>query len=323
MTGPALPDRLAAALAANVTPVIVTGGGGWIGMAVLDLLERLLGPAFAARVLVYGSRRRKLTLPSGSVVDCAELGELAAYDGAPPLILHQACLTKDRVAELGVEAFLDGNQAIRETVLRLIQSHGASGLFLPSSGAVYGPGRSLTPDRLANPYGASKLQDEAAFAELAGQSGFPLVTARVFNLAGRFINKPQAYALASFLLALLEGRPIDIRAAGRVVRSYVHVEDLLLLSLGALLLQPDESSRLFDTEGERSVEVQELAELARDLLNRPEIEIRRAAFDGRVDDVYVGEGVAMRALAAELGLRMRTLDEQILDTVAYLKRQLS
>jgi UDP-glucuronate decarboxylase len=314
--------RLAATLARNAAPVIVTGGGGWLGMASLDLLERLLGPAFPARVRVYGSNRRNLTLPSGASFACAALGDLADYEGPPPLILHHACLTKDRVAALGVDAFLAGNDAIRAEVVGLIRRCGALGVFLPSSGAVYGPDRSTTPDPQGNPYGASKLQDEAAFAEIAATVGAKLVIARVFNLAGPFINKPEAYALASFLAALLEDRSIEIRAAGRVVRSYIHVEDLLLLSLGGLMLSGREVCH-FDTEGECTVEVQELAERTRALLGKPEIEILRAAFDGRPDDVYVGDGAAMRVLARDLGIVLRHLDAQIQDTAAYLVGRLA
>ena len=319
MTRPALSDRIVAALAADPAPIVVTGGGGWLGQATLDLLDQALGSTLPGRVFVYGSRPRVLPLRSGRSIACAALPTLAAYAGPPPLLLHYACLTKDRVAALGPAAFLAGNAAIRDTVAALVRRYGARGIFLPSSGAVYGPGRSVEPDPDTNPYGAAKLLDEACFAALAAAAGAPLVLARVFNLAGPFINKPEAYALASFLVALIANRPVEIRARGRVFRSYLHVGDLLWLALGALLLAPATEPVRFDTEGEVTVEVEALARRAAALLGRPDAPIDRAAPDGRADDVYVGDGSAMRGLARLLGLPLRDLDTQIVDTAGWLR----
>lgn len=301
---PALFARIAAALAAEPVPIVLTGGGGWLGQATLDLLDRAIGPALPQRVRVYGARARLLPLRSGRSVACHALPALADYAGPPPLLLHYACLTKDRVGGLGAAAFLAGNADIRDAVAAHVERCGTRGIFLPSSGAVYG----------ADPYGAAKRLDEARFAALA--AGAPFVLARVFNLAGPFINKPERYALADFLLALIGRRRIDIRAAGLVFRSYTHVEDLLLLALGALLLA---DGARFDTAGEITIELEALAHRAASLLGCPDVPISRAVPDGRADDVYVGDGTAMRALAAGLGLPLRGLDAQILDTAAYLR----
>lgn len=311
MRQPALFARIAAALAAESAPIVLTGGGGWFGRATLDLLDQVLGPALDGRVLVYGSHARSLPLRSGRAVECRALHTLADYAGAPPLLLHYACATKDRVAGLGAAPFLAINAEIRDSVAALIERRGVRGIFLPSSGSVYDTGE--------NPYGLSKLLDEDRFAALAGRAGAPIVLARVFNLAGPYINKHQVYALASFLVALIEGRPIEIRARGRVVRSYLHVGDLLLLALGSLLLSPGTGPVRFDTQGAETIEVEALAHRAAALLGRADLPIHRAAPDGRADDVYVGDGTAMRELAAALDLPLRDLDTQILDTASYLK----
>jgi len=311
MRQPALFTRIAAALAAETAPIMLTGGGGWFGQATLDLLDTVFGPALGARVFVYGSHARSLPLPSGRRVECQALSALADYAGAPPLLLHYACATKDRVAGLGATRFLAINAEIRDAVAALIERRGARGIFLPSSGSVY--------DSAENPYGVSKLLDEDRFAALAGRAETPIVLARVFNLAGPFINKHEVYALASFLVAMIQGRPIEIHARGRVIRSYLHVGDLLLLALGTLLLSPAAGPVRFDTQGAETIEIEALARRAAALLGRPDLPIHRAAPDGRADDVYVGDGTAMRGLATALDLPLRDLDTQILDTASYLK----
>jgi nucleoside-diphosphate-sugar epimerase len=315
-----LHKRLAAALSAGTAPVIVTGASGWLGRATLNMLRDLLGECFDTRVLAFGSYARDVLLPGGIRVGCRALADLAAYDGPPPLIIHHACLTKDRVSALGADAFLGINDGIRDQLTDLVKRRGAVGFFLPSSGAVYGPGRNLAQDAAANPYGVSKLRDETRFSVLAQEGGFPLVIARVFNMSGPFINKPEAYALASFLVALKAGRPVEIRATRRVVRSYVHAGDLLLLVLGALLLRPMEDPLLFDTEGELAIEVGDLARRCAAVLGVPGASICRPNLEDLPDDVYVGEGAVMRKLAAELSLQLRPLDTQIADTAADLCR---
>jgi UDP-glucuronate decarboxylase len=314
----ALHKRLSAALSAGTAPVIVTGAGGWLGRVTLDLLCDLLGERFDTRVMAFGSHARDILLPGGRQLYCRALADLAAYDGPPPLIIHHACLTKDRVGALGADAFLAINASIRDQLSELIRRCGTAGFFLPSSGAVYGPGRNLTEDAAANPYGVSKLRDEVHFSDVARRGGFPLVIARVFNMSGPFINKPEAYALASFLTALQAGRPIEIRATRRVVRSYVHAGDLLLLVLGALLLRPMADPLLFDTEGELAIEVGDLARRCVRVLGVAEAAIHRPNPENLPDDVYVGDGATMRTLAAALSLPLRPLDTQIADTAAGL-----
>ncbi len=299
----ALTARLRAALAANSAPIIITGGGGWLGQASLHLLDSLL-PGLE-RVRVYGARARTLVLRSGRRIAGEELAALARYDGPPPLFLHYACLTKDRLAGMEAAAFLAGNAEIRETVAGFVARRGAAGFFLPSSGAAYTPG----------PYGEAKLLDEARFAALPIPR---LVIARVFNLAGPFINKTATYAMADFCSRLVAGQDIEIRARSRVVRSYVHIEDLLRLALGLLLLGP-EGEQKFDTAGEAAVEVEELARRAAILLLRPEAQIHRASPDGSPDDIYVGDPAAIRAIADRIDLSLHDLNTQIIDTAKYLR----
>jgi len=296
-----LTTRLRAALTQNSAPIIITGGSGWLGQATLHLLDSLHA---LDRVRVYGSQARMLLLRSGAKIACDELPALTRYDGPPPLLLHYACLTKDRLAGMGEDMFAAGNTKIRETIAGLIERRGVSGMFLPSSGAAYAPG----------PYGEAKRLDEARFSE----AKIPrLVIARIFNLAGPFINKTETYAIADFCSRLIAGEDIEIRARSKVIRSYVHIEDLLLLALGLLVLGPEKKQK-FDTAGEVEVEVGQLARRAASLL-RPEARILRPPPDGSPDDIYTGNPAAMRAAAAGLGVPLRDLDTQIKDIAHYLR----
>jgi hypothetical protein len=92
-----------------------------------------------------------------------------------------------------------------------------------------------------------------------------------------------------------------------------------MLALAISLLVRGESAGPIDTGGEPEIEIGALALRAARLLGRSDLAIRRPDFAAGPPDVYVGAGGPYAALAEAAGLRLRTLDEQILETAAYLK----
>ena len=315
-----LPTAIAESLGSSEARILVTGAGGWIGSATLEILAQALGPEeFRRRVRAFASRGRRLDLRAGLSVELAGLESLAAVEAGPAMLLHYAFLTREKASAMGIEAYRQANAGISETVAKAVARLKPLGMFLASSGAVYGPGRAFDEDIGRNPYGVLKRRDEILFAEACRAAGTRLAIARIFNLSGPYINKLDSYALASFLVDALTGRPIAIRAAQRVERSYVHVGDVAALALAALL-EPGAEALTFDTAGERVVEMGELAVLVRDALGRPDLEIHRPPVDaGRPVDRYVGDGTAMSALARRRGITLLDLPDQIRRTAEYLR----
>jgi UDP-glucuronate decarboxylase len=315
-----LPPAIAQSLRSSDTHILVTGAGGWIGSATLEILAQALGPAdFRRRVRAFASRARRLELRGGVPVELADLEGLARVEAGPAILLHYAFLTREKASAMGIEAYRAANARISDRVAEAVARLRPRGMFLASSGAVYGPGRAFDQDVARNPYGVLKRRDELLFADACRAAGTSLAVARIFNLSGPYINKLDSYALASFLVDALAGRPIAIRAAQRVERSYVHVGDVAGLAL-AVLLEPGGEAVTFDTAGERFVEVGELATLVRDVAGGPGLEIRRPPVEAdRPADRYVGDGGAMAALARRYGLALLDLPEQIRRTAEYLR----
>jgi nucleoside-diphosphate-sugar epimerase len=192
-------------------------------------------------------------------------------------------------------------------------------MFLASSGAVYRADRSIETDLTANPYGVLKHRDETVFADACAAAGTKLVTARVFNLAGEYINKLGNYALSSFILDALAGRPIVVRATRPVERSYMYVGDVVTLAL-TCLLDNEPAPPVFDTVGERVVEVGELAELVRDKCGQRDIPIQRAPRDDTLTaDRYVGDIGTMRRALGLRQLAFKRLSRQIEATAGFLR----
>jgi len=276
-------------------PVVVTGAGGWLGRAALELAH-----AKGATLHAFGSTERTQTV-AAEAITVRPLTALADLHIENALVLHTAFLTREHAGENNYAA---KNREISATVETFIHRNGARGVFVPSSGAVYAPP--------PNPYGEGKLEDEARFAAL----GVPCVAIRVFNLAGPFINKLESYALACILRDLLAKRPVTLRAAHPVWRGYAHVNDVLRLALGLLLRGV--SPPVFDSFGE-PVELSDLAARAARLLNKP-LTLHRPEWQNGAPDFYLGDAAAFLEHASSIDLEPTSLDQQILDTASYLGR---
>jgi UDP-glucuronate decarboxylase len=306
----ALPPNLRLALQESLCPIIVTGTGGWLGQAALTALHGVFGADLPARVQAFSAAPHPLPRFGLSPLPYAALDRLRAE---PALILHFAFRTKGHAAEPG---YVETNRAIAATMRGFIARNGARGLFIPSSGAVYGRDGRPHGDLAADPYGALKYEDELSFGALAGRHGIPLVTTRIFNLAGPCMNNLTGYALSCIITDILRSGPIQLRATRPVWRAYAHVGDVLAIVL-SLLLQ-EQSPAVFDTGGE-AVELSTLAARAARLLTGAKMPIVRPDWEGGIPDRYLGDGDSYAQAAAAAGITPRALDEQILDTADYIK----
>jgi nucleoside-diphosphate-sugar epimerase len=228
-----------------------------------------------------------------------------------------AYLTKDRAEVMSDEEYRAGNLAIREQVLSALDPIGTDRLFVASSGAAY---RADDPE--ASPamrsYGELKATDEREFASWAQAMGRRLVTSRIFSLSGAYINKPETYAMASFVLDALADRPITIRAERPVYRSYVAVRELLALVL-QLLAEKDSELVSFDSGGE-PVEMAELAATVLKVVGGAGMARPRFAASAPADH-YHGDREKYLRLLASFQMQHVALEAQVAETANFLVHQ--
>jgi len=302
------------ALRGNSSPIIVTGAGGWLGQAALEALEGALGEAMPGRVTAFANTAKALSLRSGRVIPAHNYAALGALVMDPALILHFAFRTRGFAGE---EGYIETNRGITRTMQRFIARNGAFGMFVPSSGAVYGPDRVPHQNLPADPYGALKYEDELVFGALARQYGFPAAIIRIFNLAGPCMNNLTGYALACIITDVLRGGPVRLRAAHPVLRGYAHVGDVLNIALSLLLGRHE--LPVFDSAGEPALEIGELAQLASRLIAGEELPVSRPDWQGGTPDRYLGDMQSYAAAARLAGVTLRPLEEQIRDTAGYIR----
>ncbi|MEG3087842.1 NAD-dependent epimerase/dehydratase family protein [Sphingomonas sp. PB4P5] len=308
-----LEAEVAKALAHNDRHIAITGASGWIGRATLDLLERTLGDAFATRVSCYGSSARAIDIGEGRVVSQHALSDLAQLGSGPVWLLHFAFQTKERADEMSEDAYRAANQAIADTVLDALDRIDVEAVFVASSGAA---GKADDPAATAGMrlYGAMKRDDEARFSAWASERGRRAVIGRIFNLTGPYINKHDAYAIASFIRDAQAARPIAVHAPRAVIRGYVAIRELMSLVFALLGVAPDAVVR-FDSGGE-ALELGEVARIVAQTLGGGPV--ARAAIIDAVADRYVGDSAAYAALLDQHGIRPVALDQQVRETGRYM-----
>lgn len=290
--------------------IVVTGAGGWIGLATLELLKSALGDAFAGRVCAFGSSNRDLRLRDGTTIAQRPLSALADLPPVPTIVLHLAFLTKDLAEAMTKSDYRAANRAIDDRVLGALDRIDARAIFVASSGAA----ASTNPAPAMQRYGSLKREQEQRFADWAGHIGKRAVISRLFNLSGPYINKQSSYALAAFIRDALDGGPIVIRAPHRVIRSYVAIRELMSLVF-ALLLDGSAKITRFDSGGE-PIEMQAIAEAVAAQVGN--VTISRPPLDPTASDDYVGDAAGYAALLHTHRIAPVTFVQQVAETIDYL-----
>ena len=254
--------------------IVVTGGAGFIGSHLVDLLVEAGRQVTVIDNLTSGStanlaarlQRGHIRLVTGSILDAGLLDrELRGAD----LVFHLA-------AAVGVGrivgdplASLRTNLAGTEQVLGACERHGCA-LVLASSSEVYGKEPAFpireSGDRVLGPttvprwsYAAAKAVDEHLLFSCTAR-GLRGSAVRYFNSYGpRLDRRGSASVVAVFLRQALAGEPITLHGDGRQTRCFTYVSDTVRGTLAAAA--PEGRGQVFNIGSAAEISVAELAEM--------------------------------------------------------------
>ena len=246
------------------SPVLVTGGAGYIGSHAVLALHDQGWPVVVADNLSNGRRE---AVPDGVSLLEVDVGDAAAME---PLlkqhgigaIMHFAgsIVVPESVSD--PHFYYRNNTVASHALIGAAMAAGVRHILFSSTAATYGAPDTVpidedTPTRPINPYGHSKLMTEQMLRDCAAAYRFNYGALRYFNVAGADPQgrSGQAGKGATHLLkvaceAAIGKRPhVDVFGTdyptpdGTCIRDYIHVSDLAdahVLALEALIASPGE-----------------------------------------------------------------------------------
>ncbi|MFQ6550940.1 UDP-glucose 4-epimerase GalE [Aestuariibius insulae] len=272
-----------------MTPVLVTGGAGYIGSHACKALARAGYQPITFDNLLTGWRDAVKFGPfeEGDLADRARLDEVFAKH-KPVAVLHFAALS-----QVG-ESMSDPGLYWRHNVLgslNLIEAAVAAGcknFVFSSTCATYGDQDGVVLDedsaqRPINAYGGSKRAIEDMLTDFGTAYGLKSVIFRYFNVAGADpdgevgeFHQPETH-LIPLMLDAIDGKRDALTVYGTdydtpdgtCIRDYVHVMDLVEAHvLGLKWLQDGKDSEVFNLGTGTGFSVREVIDRSAEVTNR-------------------------------------------------------
>lgn len=257
------------------SPIIVTGGGGFIGS---HLAERLLHDGHSVIVIddfSTGSvenlravkKNPRLRIIRSKISECNTLPGLVEKSG---FIYHLAATVGVELVVKSALQVLESNFTETQALLRAAVK-ASTPVLLTSTSEVYGKSAKTEfgedDDLLIGPpnqarwsYASSKLSDEFFALACAREKGLSVIISRLFNTVGPRQTGRYGMVLPRFIAAAKHNKPLRVFGDGRQTRCFCLVNDVV----DALVRLKDcDAARgeIFNIGGTEEVSILQLAEL--------------------------------------------------------------
>ncbi|MDB4911852.1 MAG: nucleoside-diphosphate-sugar epimerase [Gemmatimonadetes bacterium] len=257
---------------------LVTGGAGFIGSHVADLL---LANDYSVTVIDNLSSGKRSQVPEGAAFReldvCSPEAAATVREGKFDVICHLAAQIDVRksVADPAADATLNigGSLNLLEAVRQ--SGHATRFVFSSTGGAVYGdlveaPTSEEAPKDPQSPYGTAKFSVELYMGYFARVHGLDCVALRYSNVYGpRQDPHGEAGVVAIFCDRLIDGAPLTIFGDGGQTRDYVYVGDVARANLAAATVKLPPAtgvdSRAFNIGTSIETDVVQLATLLKEV----------------------------------------------------------
>jgi UDP-glucose 4-epimerase len=244
--------------------VIVTGGAGFIGSHVVDVLLAEGRRVIVVDDLSTGSERNVASAADLEVVDIVDAHALNGVidPAAPSAIYHLGAQSMVTVSVTDPARDCRVNVLGTLNVLEAAKRHGAPVVFTSTGGALYGnQAPRPTPESHSpapvSPYGASKWAGESYVRTWANATGVGHTVCRLANVYGPRQSPHGEAGVVSIISNLLwQGKAPTLFGQGRATRDYVHVTDV-----AEAMLRATGTNGVFNVSTGRETEVLEIFNL--------------------------------------------------------------
>jgi len=211
--------------------ILVTGGGGFIGSAlVLYLVKK------GEKVTVFdnfSNSEKKIDSSEGIKVIKGDITDYNSLEKAiqnHDVVIHLAAKIDVNESILKPDETFAVNVDGTENVIKACLKNKIKNIVAISSAAVYGESKKLpvsetSPLQPMSPYGQSKMQMEKILEEYAIKYRLNIINLRLFNVYGK--NQSAAYAgvITKFIYNIKNNKPLVIFGDGSNTRDFISIED--------------------------------------------------------------------------------------------------
>ena len=277
--------------------ILVTGGAGYIGSVMVDLLNERNEPVVVLDNLARGHRGaldERVPFYQGDIGD-RTLVQQICQEHQIEACIHFAALAYVGESVADPKRYFENNLGQGIALLDVLLSAGVRRFVFSSTCATYGepayvPIDEVHPQQPTNPYGWTKFSMEKILASYDEAYGLKYVALRYFNAAGATARRgedhdPESHLIPNAISAALGKQPyVSVfgdqypTPDGTAIRDYIHVEDLCAAHLLALeYLRQGGQSDYINLGNGQGYSVMEVIEAVRRVTNRAiEIQIEPA-----------------------------------------------
>ncbi|TGP57169.1 UDP-glucose 4-epimerase GalE [bacterium M00.F.Ca.ET.159.01.1.1] len=300
-----------------MTPVLVTGGAGFIGS---HTCKQLAAAGYLPVVYDNLSRGNEKAVAWGPLA-VGDIRDRAALQQAidvhkPRAIIHFAALAYVGESISEPADYYSVNVGGTIAVLDAARANGIDNMIFSSSCATYGmpealPVRETSAQKPISPYGRSKLMGEEIIKDYASAYGMKYAILRYFNACGADPEGelgewhtpethliPRVLMAASGMIEAIEVFGTDYETAdGTCVRDYIHVGDLARAHLKALLhLDAGGESLAVNLGTGRGISIREILGAVERITSRPVPVAYKARRPGDPAGLFADPGLARTRL---------------------------
>jgi len=253
---------------------LVTGGAGFLGSWICDVLDALNARIICVDNMISGSeknveffKKTNFQLIKGDICEF-KTGEKIDY------IVHMACIASPPLYQRHPIETLDASVLGTRNMLEIARENSIQGFLLTSTSEVYGDANVIpTPEDYwgnVNPVGPRSMYDEGKrVAETYCISYFqkyhlPIRIARIFNTYGPRLDvkltSQYGRVVVKFISQSLNNESVTVYGDGSQTRSFCYITDLIG-GLLKLLLKPNIDGEIMNLGNDEEVTIMDLARL--------------------------------------------------------------
>ncbi len=304
--------------------ILVTGGAGFIGSHVCELLLNTGHSVTIVDNLSKGYQNLIDKRASFHKIDLLNQQDLEKILPGHDAVIHMASFIEVGESVKQPVIFAENNILGTVKLLEAMRKTNVKKIIFSSSACVYGtPTKTpiLEDDPLGeqeNPYGLTKVSMEQFCILYHKIFGFDVIILRYFNPYGPGeLHTPETHAIPNFIKAALAKKPIPLFWKGEQIRDFIYINDL---TSAHILPLSKEGLHIYNVGTETGVKVIDVVKKIFEIVG----------YDVEIEDKGERKGDVSKLVASsqkikqELGWNAKVnLDEGLRETVNFFRSRLS